>query len=92
MQKEKVGDSSIDKKDPTTIATQKHVIFCCENFFLSEIVKKWSIQHDGPITCLKLFALNTQVHMPSFVSQGESKMDVIDVRLDNIFGERLACI
>ena len=37
---------------------------------ISDILRSWTIQHDGPISCLKLFCLNTEMHTPSFVSQG----------------------
>ena len=38
---------------------------------IADLLKKWTIQHDGPISCLKLFSLNAEVHTPSFVSQGK---------------------
>jgi hypothetical protein len=35
-------------------------------------MNKWNIQHDSPITAIKLFTLFTEIECPSFVAQGSN--------------------
>ena len=35
-------------------------------YFLAEIVQKWELHHDGPITCVKLFKSESTSGVPPF--------------------------
>ena len=38
---------------------------------MTEIISKYEIEHDSPITYLRLFTLKTDVECPHFISQGK---------------------
>ncbi|XP_063428011.1 KICSTOR complex protein kaptin-like [Mytilus trossulus] len=41
----------------------------------NEMLSSWSLQHDSPITCIKIFTLEYSVSQPGFISQRKDKSE-----------------
>ncbi|CAG2255474.1 KPTN [Mytilus edulis] len=44
----------------------------------NEMLSSWSLQHDSPITCIKIFTLEYSVSQPGFISEKRKVRKVVD--------------
>ncbi|XP_064621395.1 KICSTOR complex protein kaptin-like [Lineus longissimus] len=43
-----------------------------------EVLQTWAVQHDGPVTSVRLFSLTTDVPVPNFIQSGHSDQESVD--------------